>query len=68
VRRLLSILPVTVVVLVLTALPALAAEEQEFTGTFQGLAFAAGAGVVLGIVYFLSLPAGPPVDDHDDHH
>jgi putative cell wall-binding protein len=68
VRRLLSILPVSLVVLVLTAVPALAAEEEQYSGTFAGLAYAGIAGIVLGVVYFLALPKGPETDGHDDHH
>jgi hypothetical protein len=68
VRRLLSILPVSLLVLLVTAVPALAAEEEQYTGTFAGLAYAAIAGIVLGVVYFLALPKGPAADEHDDHH
>jgi hypothetical protein len=68
VRRLLSLLPLTLVVLVLSAVPAFAADEPVYTGTFAGLAYAAIAGVVLGLVYFLMLPAAPAADEHDDHH
>lgn len=66
VRRVLSILPLTLLVLALGTTPALAAEAQ-YTGTFQGLAIAMGAGVVLGAVFFMMLPAGDH-DEHDDHH
>jgi hypothetical protein len=68
VRRVLYVLPVSLVVVLLAAAPALAADEPEFTGTFMGLAYAAIAGVVLGAVYFFSLPSGPSRDEHDAHH
>jgi hypothetical protein len=69
VRRLLSLLPLTLLVLVLSALPAFAADEPPvYTGTFEGLAYAAIAGVVLGLVYFLMLPADTSRPEHDDHH
>lgn len=67
-RRLLSILPVSLLVLLATAVPALAAEAEEYTGTFAGLAYAMIAGIVLGVVYFLALPKDPATDEHDDHH
>jgi hypothetical protein len=68
VRRLLSLLPLTLLVLVLSALPAFAADEPVYTGTFEGLAYAGIAGVVLGLVYFLMLPADTSRPEHDDHH
>jgi hypothetical protein len=68
VRRLLSLLPLTVLVLVLSALPAFAAAEPVYTGSFQGLAYAGIAGIVLGTVYFLLLPADTGGEEHDDHH
>jgi hypothetical protein len=68
VRRKLSLLPLTLLMLVSSALPAFAADEPVYTGTFQGLAYAGIAGIVLGIVYFLMLPADSTGGDHDDHH
>jgi hypothetical protein len=68
VRRLLSLLPLTLLVLVLSAVPAFAADEPEYTGNFEGLAYAAIAGVVLGLAYFLMLPPDTSGGDHDDHH
>lgn len=74
-RRLFSLLPLTLVVLVLSALPAFAADDPPvYTGTFQGLAYAGIAGVVLGLVYFFMLPSdshsqdGHDSPEHADHH
>jgi hypothetical protein len=68
VRRLLSLLPLTLLVLLLSAVPAFAADEPVYTGTFEGLAYAAIAGVVLGLAYFLMLPPDTTRGEHDDHH
>jgi hypothetical protein len=68
VRRLLSLVPLTLLVLVFSALPAFAADEPVYTGTFEGLAYAAIAGIVLGLAYFLMLPPDTSRNEHDDHH
>jgi hypothetical protein len=68
VRRLLSLLPLTLLVLLLSAVPAFAADEPVYTGTFEGLAYAAIAGIVLGLAYFLLLPPDTTPREHDDHH
>ena len=66
-RRVLTLVPLTVLLLAVAA-PAFAQEQEQFTGTFEGLAWAGIAGVVLGIVYFLLLPKGEEHETPDDHH
>ena len=66
-RRLMTVLPLSLLLL-LAAVPAFAAEE-EFSGTFAGLGYAVGAGILLGIVYFAVLHRGPSeADEYEDHH
>ncbi len=66
-RRTLTLVPMTLLLLAI-AVPAFAETEEQFTGTFEGLAWALGAGVVLGAVYFFLLPDGEASEDHDEHH
>lgn len=70
-RRILTTLSASVLLLVLTALPALAAEEAVAEESlFYGLQVTAIAALVFGaFVFFDAYATGPHVeDDHDDHH
>jgi hypothetical protein len=69
VRRRLSVLTLSVLSLLLVALPASAADEASpgVIGSFEGLALAAVVGIVVGIIVFAASQGGP-ADEPDDHH
>lgn len=73
--RRLAILTTTVIGLVLAAGPALAAAEEtshsdaEAFGLWDGLIYAAIAGVIVGLAVFLDAYASADADEgHDAHH
>jgi hypothetical protein len=76
VARRLAIITTTVIGLVLAAGPALAAAEEtshseaEAFGLWDGLIYAAIAGVIVGLAVFLDAYSGVDADEghHDAHH
>lgn len=66
-RRVTTLASLTLLLLALAA-PALAAEETSASGSFAGLGWAAIAGVVLGVLYFVLLPKDDAGShDHQEH-